>query len=158
MILRRRFLNLPIRYKLTAVAMVASVAALLVAAVALVGYDVLKFRQKIEQDLEILAKGVVNQASAAIGFGDVVGAQEVLATLKENPHIETAYIFKDGEVLSQVDPQGQAFVDLADLDNVAVEGAELSDELGYLLEQAQALVGFVDHHVDSLGVATLRTT
>ena len=161
---RHVFRNLPIRHKLTLVNMQTCVVALLVAAVALMGYDVLKFRQKIEQDLEIQAKGVVNQAAAAIGFGDVVGAQEVLATLKGNPHVEAAYIFKDGEVLSQVDPQGKTVLATYRRADVASETpppaprSDGADYQGFFLLPNRVLLSTTLVQTDELTGTTSRST
>jgi signal transduction histidine kinase/CheY-like chemotaxis protein len=61
--LRRTFLDLPIKHKLTAVVMATTMTALLVAALAVIVYDQVTFRAKMANDLALDAKSFANVAS-----------------------------------------------------------------------------------------------
>jgi signal transduction histidine kinase/CheY-like chemotaxis protein len=101
MSLKERFRNLSIRHKLTAIAMAVTVASLLVASVAFVIYDVITFRQRMVDDLAVVADGVGINSAAALSF-DVQGSgQEILGALRVHPHIVSACVFnREGRLFS----------------------------------------------------------
>jgi signal transduction histidine kinase/CheY-like chemotaxis protein len=101
MSLKQRFRNLSIRYKLTMVAMAVTIASLLVASVAFVIYDVITFRQRMTDDLAVVADGVGINSAAALSFDVQASGQEILGALRVHPHIVSACVFnREGRVFS----------------------------------------------------------
>ncbi len=100
------FKKLSISGKLTLVTMAVSAVALLVACFVLVAYDINSFRQKLKGDLAIVADGIMNNASAAIQFDDATKGQEILSALRAYPHVEYAFILKNGKILASTDLTG----------------------------------------------------
>jgi signal transduction histidine kinase/DNA-binding response OmpR family regulator len=101
MSLKQRFRNLSIRQKLTAIVMAVSIASLLLASVAFVIYDVITFRQRMADDLAVVADGIGINSAAALSF-DVQGSgQEILGALRAHPRIVSACIFnREGRLFS----------------------------------------------------------
>jgi PAS domain S-box-containing protein len=93
--------NLSIRQKLQAVVMVTSAAALLVASVVFTLYDRSTFLRAKTQDLSAAAKMVGSNSTAALSFGDVNSAREILAALRVKTNVIRACIYnKDGRVFA----------------------------------------------------------
>ncbi|MCM2255245.1 MAG: response regulator [Vicinamibacteria bacterium] len=84
--------NFSIRGKLTAIVMVTTVVALMLSSAALVIYDQVTFKEKMVQDLSLVAEGIGINATAALDFGDQEGAKQVLGALRAYPRIEAAAI------------------------------------------------------------------
>lgn len=89
----KRFRDIPIRQKLTAVILVTSSAALLLASTAFIAYDLMTFRTSMVANLDILAQIISDNTSAALDFDDPGAAKETLAALKAEQQIVTAAIF-----------------------------------------------------------------
>ena len=107
--LKRWFRNLSIRKKLTLIVMSTSSAALLVASFAFMVYDTITFRQRMVNDLTVVAGGVAINSSAALAFEVEGSGQEILGALRAYPHIVAACIFtRDGRVFSQYVRGGRA--------------------------------------------------
>ena len=103
------FRNRSIRQKLTLVLMATSSTALLLAGIALAAYDVVTFRQKMVQDLSILADSIGVNVAAALSFNVQASGEEILQALRVQPRIETATIFDaDGRVFARYLRQGVA--------------------------------------------------
>jgi signal transduction histidine kinase len=100
--MRKRFLDLPIRRKLIVLVMGTSTAALLLACLLFVGYDVVDFRQRMMADLSVAAEGVIITVTPAVDFGDPIGAEDVLASLRARPNVVVGRIF---------DTEGQLFAE-----------------------------------------------
>jgi signal transduction histidine kinase len=90
-----RFRDLPIKRKLILINTLTSILALLVASAAFVTYEVVTFRQKMTRDLEVLAKIIATNSTAALMFDDKKGAEETLAALSAQSHIRMACIYSD---------------------------------------------------------------
>ncbi len=92
----RRFADLPVRQKLTAIVMLASGGALLAANAGLFVADLVRFRRDLERDLLSLAEVVAENSTAAISFDDPRAAAETLAALRGRPEIAAACIYRAG--------------------------------------------------------------
>ncbi len=96
----RAFRNLSVNRKLTAVAMVTSSVALLVACVAFVAYDYFTFRAGMAVDLGVAAQGVELNILPALDFKDAQFAENVLGSLRARGDVIAACVF---------DEEGQPF-------------------------------------------------
>ncbi|MEK7728690.1 MAG: histidine kinase dimerization/phosphoacceptor domain -containing protein [candidate division KSB1 bacterium] len=98
----KSFITLSLKHKLTLLIMLISIAALLLACVAVLSYELLTFRGSMVQSVSILAEVIGSNCSAAVVFGDSKAAEETLAALAAEPHIVSAQIHgKDSEVLAK---------------------------------------------------------
>ena len=93
--------NLPIQRKVTLVVLVTATACLLVACVALFAFQLLSFRRSFIADLASLSNVVANSSISAVAFNDIGAAEAILAGLKAKPHVRSASIVKEGEVLAR---------------------------------------------------------
>jgi signal transduction histidine kinase/CheY-like chemotaxis protein len=89
----RAFNRLSIRRKLTLITMATSSAALLVACIAFVLFDVRSFRRKMADDLSVVAEGIGINSTAALQFDSPESGAEILSALRAYPHIVSALIF-----------------------------------------------------------------
>lgn len=96
----RPFDRLSLTRKLTAIMVVASSAALLLACAVLVAYDVVSFRRTLVGDLDTLSQMIEANSTAALVFRDARAAGETLSALAADSHLEEAVIF---------DPEGRPF-------------------------------------------------
>jgi len=105
----RSFRNLSIRKKLTLIVMLTSSAALLTASLAFMIYDTITFRQRMVNDLTVVADGIGINSSAALAFEVESSGQDILGALRAYPHIVAACIFsRDGKVFSKYVRSGRA--------------------------------------------------
>jgi PAS domain S-box-containing protein len=88
--------NNSIKRKVMRVIMLASIAVLLVAAMAFMIFDLVTFRQTMVQNLRTQARMIAENSSAALAFKNESDATNVLASLKSEPHI-TAAAFYDSQ-------------------------------------------------------------
>ena len=96
------FRDFPIRQKLTLFIMLASSLALVMAVLAVVGYEIFTFKKRAVNDVSILADMINVSASAALDFGDPQAAQEALNTLKAEREIASACIYTtDGTIVAR---------------------------------------------------------
>jgi PAS domain S-box-containing protein len=96
----RRFRDLPIKNKLTAIGTLTAAAAVLLACAAFVTYEQVTFRRTMTRDLSITAQMIGFNSAAALSFNDTGSAEQTLRALTAHPHIMAACIY---------DAQGQAF-------------------------------------------------
>jgi signal transduction histidine kinase len=87
------FRNLPIKYKLTLLSVLASSSALVLACASFVIYDMQIFRAEMVQQLSTQAKIVGYNSAAALLFHDSKSANETLAALSAEPDIVAAGIY-----------------------------------------------------------------
>jgi signal transduction histidine kinase len=93
-----RFRDLPIKRKLILMNTLTSIIVLLLASAAFTAYEVITFRQKMTRDLEILAKIIATNSTAALVFNDKNSAEETLSALSAQRHILIACIYSsDGK-------------------------------------------------------------
>jgi signal transduction histidine kinase/CheY-like chemotaxis protein len=99
--------NLSIKQKLTAIIMLTSSAGLLIACAAIVGYDLITVRQKMVGDFTSLAESIGINSAAALAFNVRGSAEDILASLRAQPHVATATIFAaDGKVFARYERRG----------------------------------------------------
>src|SRR6185295_19419825 len=91
----RAFRNIPIRRKLTAIIMLTSSLALLVACAAFVAYDQVSMRQSMTRNLSAVPQMIGANSTAALAFGDQVSAEEILASLRAKPQVVSACIYSE---------------------------------------------------------------
>src|SRR5947209_2643336 len=109
----RRFQDLPIRRKLTLFIMLISSLALVMAILAVAGYEVFTLKQRAVSDLATLAEMIGVSTPAALDFDDPKMAQETLAPLKaERPIISACIYKKDGSVFASYTRPGSGSVEL----------------------------------------------
>src|SRR5579885_2222907 len=89
----------PLRRKLLVAMFLTSVAASLLAALAMVGYEQWTFRDRAAQDLAQKARLLALNLTAALQFGDTQAAGEILATLRDLPETESACVFDSSNAL-----------------------------------------------------------
>ncbi len=91
--MRFHFKMKSIRQKLIAIIMSVTMAALILASVAFVVYDILAYRTTLEEELQVLARITGDNCKAALQFDDADGAKDVLANLNSRRSILTARVF-----------------------------------------------------------------
>ncbi|MFN0086232.1 MAG: response regulator [Blastocatellia bacterium] len=85
--------NLSIKRKLTLINMLICSAALLLACVAFMAYDLFISRWAMVRDLQTQAEMIGTSSTAALAFKDQESAQEMLAALRAKPRIVSAWIY-----------------------------------------------------------------
>jgi two-component system sensor histidine kinase/response regulator len=94
--------NLSLRGKLTAIIMITSSVAVLVACTVFALYDVTTFWRSLESELGTVAEITGSNMTAALTFGDVKAANEILSSLGIQTHIVEACVYRaDGTVLAE---------------------------------------------------------
>jgi len=95
------FRRLSIRNKQICLIAGTSWVVLMLACAGFVTYDVVNFRRAMARHLEVLAQVLGNNCTAALDFGEVKAAQEVLSALRAEPDILAATVYNpDGSVLA----------------------------------------------------------
>ena len=94
--------NFSVRGKLTAIIMITSSVAVLVACTVFAFYDLTTFWRSLESELGTVAEITGSNMTAALTFGDVKAANETLSSLSIQTHIVEACVYKaDGTVLAE---------------------------------------------------------
>jgi signal transduction histidine kinase/DNA-binding response OmpR family regulator len=94
--------NASIKRKLNLIVMFASGLALLVAALAFMGYDVWSARRRMATDLQLVADGLGINVTPALDFQDTRGADEVLRSLRARSNVVAAFVLDaDGEAFAR---------------------------------------------------------
>ena len=97
-----RFQALPIRHKLVAMIMLTAVTVLVLASAGYLLTDYIRTRASILTELETQAGLVLESSVISIDFLDQPSAQETLRTLRSNPHLRVACLYKpDGSLFTQ---------------------------------------------------------
>jgi two-component system, cell cycle sensor histidine kinase and response regulator CckA len=93
---------LPLRHKLTVIALTAAAAALVLTCTAFVVYDVVTFREALVRRLTTQAEIAGRQSAASLVFKDPETANAVLGALGADPRLLSAAIYtSDGELFAQ---------------------------------------------------------
>src|SRR5438067_84414 len=93
--------NASLQFKQTAIIMATPTAALLLACIALVVFEVISFRKVMMRDLSIMADVIGNNCAASLDFNDAKSAEETLSALKSQSNIAGAFLFsQDGKVFA----------------------------------------------------------
>jgi signal transduction histidine kinase/CheY-like chemotaxis protein len=95
-----RLVNLRLRHKLTLITMLISIAVLVLACGAFLGYELLTFQRTMARDLATLGDVIGDNSTAALTFGDSDAATGVLASLHAQKHVVSACVYG---------PDGRAF-------------------------------------------------
>jgi signal transduction histidine kinase/CheY-like chemotaxis protein len=99
---RSRLDSLSLTQKLTAMAVVTTTVAMLLAGGILVVYEITTARQRLVRDTSLLAEAVATTSTAALTFTDTEQATTTLRAVKVNPHVVWAAVLtRDGEVLAR---------------------------------------------------------
>ena len=88
--------NLPLRHKITAIAVTTTAIVLMLASVLFIALEVNSYRRALVLELTTSADITSTNSTAAIRFGDRAAAQETLAALGKRPNIVSASIFTPG--------------------------------------------------------------
>jgi len=103
----------PIKRKLISIIMVTSTVALLLACGAFTLYDMVMFRKSKTVEASLLADVIGSNSTAAISFNDPQVAQEVLTSLRAEPHAMAARIFlSDGSAFATYVRTGEGAGDI----------------------------------------------
>ncbi len=89
----RRFGDLSIRHKLTALFMAISGFSALAVSCPMAIYDVMTLRRAAAQDLAVLGDVLAGNSTAALTFRDAESAQDVLQALRAEPDVTVACIY-----------------------------------------------------------------
>lgn len=116
--------NIPIKGKLTAITMLTSGVALLLACAAFVGYELMVFRASTVDELSTTAAIVGDNSAAALTFDDPDSARQTLRSLNAHPHIVGAALY---------DRSGRLFTSYQRSSDAAFEPPRLQQQ-GYRFE------------------------
>jgi two-component system, sensor histidine kinase and response regulator len=93
--------DMSIGRKLTMIILSITAVSLLLACTIMVGYDLLTYRGAMVRDVSTLADMVADNSTAALTFHDVQAANDVLRSLRTQPHITAACLYtQDGRVFA----------------------------------------------------------
>jgi two-component system, sensor histidine kinase len=96
-----RLADAPIKRKLTAITMLTSGVALLLACVAFIAYELIAFREDMTRDLASIAAIMGENSAAALAFEDAESAKLTLQSLKTHQHVRGAALYdKNGRVFA----------------------------------------------------------
>ena len=96
-----------VRYKLTAVILATTLAALLVSSAALLSYDVRSYRDSVAADITTQARFLADANRATLQYDDPETARESLSPLTSRPDILAAAIYTaDGELFASFETPG----------------------------------------------------
>jgi signal transduction histidine kinase/DNA-binding response OmpR family regulator len=98
-VIRRAFRDLSIRHKLTLIVMFTSGVAVLLACFGFIAYDDITFRNKMVNDMAVVADGLAINLTAALDFGDQRSAAEILGALRVRANLVSAAVFGEDETL-----------------------------------------------------------
>ena len=84
------FQDLPIKRKVMAVIMLTSVSVLVLTAAAFMVYDSVSYRQTMVRSLSTTSSIIADASTAALLFLDEETAQQILGSLRVEPHIVAA--------------------------------------------------------------------
>ncbi len=94
----RRFGDLSIRHKLTALFMAISALTALALSCPMAIYDAVTFRHSVAQNLAVLGDVLAGNSTAALAFHDAESARDILGALRAEPNVTAACIYtSDGK-------------------------------------------------------------
>src|SRR5690242_6897756 len=93
----RHFRDISIGSKLTAIIMITSCAAILLACTAVAVYDLIDFRSDLSNELATLADVVGANCTAPLVFNDPRSAEDVMSAMQAEKHVRAAWVYtRDG--------------------------------------------------------------
>jgi len=96
---RLKYKDMSIRSKLRAIIMLVSLSILVVAGAAFVVYGHVTLRHQMVRDIQIQANIIGDNCRAALAFDDTLDAEDTMSSLRENPSIILAQLFKGDDEL-----------------------------------------------------------
>jgi len=112
------FKDLPIQGKLMTILLLITGATLTLTCVAFISYEYVSFRTAAIHNLATLGKIIANNSTASLAFDNRDDAQQVLAALKAEPHIDSAALY---------DPHGALFARYPAGSGAGLPGTPLPD-------------------------------
>ena len=91
--------DLPIQRKLMTILLLITGATLALTCLAFIGYEYVSFRAAAIHNLTTLGRIIANNSTASLAFDNRDDAQQVLAALKAEPHIDSAALYDSHGVL-----------------------------------------------------------
>lgn len=91
--------DLPIQRKLMTILLLITGATLTLTCLAFIGYEYVSFRAAAVHNLTTLGRIIANNSTASLAFDNRDDAQQVLAALKAEPHIDSAALYDSHGVL-----------------------------------------------------------
>ena len=88
-----KFRNLSIRHKLTAIIVLASGLMILISSLVLIINEAITFRRSAVRNISVLTDVIAINSTAALSFQDPQTAEELLQSLRVEPHIVAAAIY-----------------------------------------------------------------
>ncbi|HTK28643.1 MAG TPA: diguanylate cyclase [Vicinamibacterales bacterium] len=122
--------NAPMRRKLTALMAATAAVALVLAGLALGGYEVMTFRRTLAQKLTTVAEIVGRNCTAALAFGDRSAARDVLNALQAEPAVRSGAVY---------DRDGHLFASFAASAGAARPSGALADGVGTRFERTTVI-------------------
>ena len=131
--------KLSIQNKFLVINLTATATALIFAVIMAVHSEYNNSRDSIMQSLEIQAKMVGSNTTAALVFNDKKGAEEVLQAFSASSEVQAAIIFdKEGKVLASYTKKGMATSedrnDIFDRREVSLQSGIRTYETGFILK------------------------
>jgi len=87
------FANLPVRFKVTAIAVITTTIVIVLASALFVALEINNYRRALVQELTAIAEITSSNSTAAILFNDGAAAEETLGALGARPNIESASLY-----------------------------------------------------------------
>ena len=88
--------DLPIKRKLTLMMLLTSTVILVLASAAFAAYELITFRSSMVLDATVLADVLAGNSIATMKFDQPEEAEKTLSTLRAEPHVEAACLYKEG--------------------------------------------------------------
>jgi len=103
------FANLPVRFKVTAIAVITTTIVIVLASALFVALEINNYRRALVQELTAIAQITSSNSTAAILFNDGAAADETLGALRARPNIESASLYTtDGRQFARLgEPAGR---------------------------------------------------
>src|SRR2546423_3212027 len=98
-----RFRDQPIRQKLLVLMLASSASALVLASGGFLAWDITRFRQEVQQDLDAQAAIVAENSAAPLTFNDTQAAGETLAVMRLRPRVAMACLYKSDQLFATFD-------------------------------------------------------
>lgn len=156
------FANLPVRFKITAIAVLTTTIVIVLASAVFVALEISNYRRALVQELTAIAQITSSNSTAAILFDDWVAAEETLGALGARPNIQSASIYTaDGRQFAGYgDPAGEVDVNRALRANAGAKfgaGGKLPYSLSWSLRSVE-LSGPILFDGEVIGAIHMRSS
>ncbi len=154
--------NLPVRYKVTAIAVMTTTIVLVLASALFVALEINNYRRALVQELTAIAQITSSNSTAAILFNDGAAAQETLAALGARPNIESASLYTlDGEQFARFGGPVGRLDWVEELAPNVAGPQDVDDELSYSLAWSPVsvdLYGPIRFDDETIGAIYIRSS